>query len=154
MHPQPHELKQSFQRLTSHSTYKSKSKAEPSNKFFIMSSSKLYEPCWGLSLQLLFLHLHTLCKLFCNKIRIHNTINYRAVVIEGNRPLQRARSGMLDTLILEDGMYENIKSEAMKRMIQELQLPKAEHQRENVELSSTHFEPVCTLSAVLPRSVA
>ena len=61
---------------------------------------------------------------------------------------------MLDTLTLEAGMYENIKSETMKRMIQELQLPMAEHQRENVELSSTHFEPVCTLSAVLPRSVA
>ena len=26
----------------------------------------------------------------------------------GNRPLRRPKSGMLDTLILEDGMYENI----------------------------------------------
>ena len=63
---------------------------------------------------------------------------------------------MLDTLMLEDGMYENIKREAMKRMIQEPQLQStrtAEHQRENIELSATHFEPVCTLSAVLSRSV-
>ena len=39
-------------------------------------------------------------------------------------------------------------------MIQGLQLPIAEHQRENMELSAMHFEPVCTLSAVIPRSVA
>ena len=68
----------------------------------------------------------------------------------GNRP----RSGTLDTLILGDGMYENIKKEAMKRMIQGLTLPMAEHQRENMELSAIHFEPVCTLSAVISRSVA
>ena len=30
----------------------------------------------------------------------------------------------------------------------------AEHQRENMELSATHFEPICTLSAVLSRSFA
>ena len=41
---------------------------------------------------------------------------------------------MLDRLILEDGMYESIKREAMKRMIQGLQLPMAEHQRENMEI--------------------
>ena len=35
----------------------------------------------------------------------------------GNRSLRRPRSGTLDTLILEDGMYENIKREAMKRMV-------------------------------------
>ena len=66
----------------------------------------------------------------------------------------RQRSGMLDTLILGDGMYENIKKEAMKRMIQGLTLSMAEHQRENMELSAIHFEPVCTLSAVISRSVA
>ena len=59
----------------------------------------------------------------------------------GNRSLRRPRSGTLDTLILEDGMYEDIKREAMKRMIQ-LQLPMAEHLRERIELSVTHFEPV------------
>ena len=71
----------------------------------------------------------------------------------GNRPLRRPRSG---TLILEDGMYENIKRQAMKRMIQGLTLPiiMAEHQRENMELSAAHFEPVCTLSAIISRSVA
>ena len=70
----------------------------------------------------------------------------------GNRP----RSGTLDTLILGDGMYENniIKKEAIERMIQGLTLPMAEHQRENMELSAIHFEPVCTLSAVISRSVA
>lgn len=47
---------------------------------------------------------------------------------------------MLDTLILEDGMYENIKLEAMKRMVQGLTLPMAEHLRENMELSVAHFE--------------
>ena len=51
----------------------------------------------------------------------------------GNRSLQRPRSGTLDTLILGDGMYEDIKREAMKRMIQGLQLPMAEHLRENIE---------------------
>ena len=63
----------------------------------------------------------------------------------GNRSLRRPRSGTLDTLILEDGMYENIKRETMKRMIQGLQLPMAqmaEHLRENIELSVIHFEPV------------
>ena len=64
----------------------------------------------------------------------------------GNRPLWRPRSG---TLILEDGMYENIKIEAMKRMIQGLALTMAEHQRENMELSATQFEPVRTLSAII-----
>ena len=42
----------------------------------------------------------------------------------------------------------------MKRMMQKLQLPMAVHQRENMELSVIHFEPVCTLSKVIPRSVA
>lgn len=46
------------------------------------------------------------------------------------------------------GMYANIKREAMKRMMQGLQLPMAEH------LRAIHFELVCTLSAVIPRSVA
>ena len=57
----------------------------------------------------------------------------------GNRSLQRPRSGTLDTLILEDGTYENIKRETMKRMIQGLQLPMAqmaEHLRENIELKN------------------
>ena len=65
----------------------------------------------------------------------------------GNRPLWRPRSG---TLILEDGMYENVKIEAMKRMIQGL----TKHQRENMELSVTYFEPVCTLSAIISQSFA
>ena len=69
----------------------------------------------------------------------------------GNRPLWRPRSG---TLILEDGMYENVKIEAMKKMIQGLTLPMTKHQRENMELSVTYFEPVCTLSAIISRSVA
>jgi len=72
------------------------------------------------------------------------------VVIEGrmlsNRPLRRPRSG---TLILEDGMYEIIKIEAIKRMIQGMTLPMTKHYRENMELSVTYFEPVCTLSAII-----
>ena len=44
----------------------------------------------------------------------------------GNRSLWRPSSGTLDTLILEDGMNDNIKREAMKRMIQGLQLPMAQ----------------------------
>ena len=32
----------------------------------------------------------------------------------GNRSLRRPRSGTLDTLILEDGMYEDIKREAIE----------------------------------------
>ena len=73
----------------------------------------------------------------------------------GSRPLQRPKSGMLDTMILENGMYEwQIKIEAMKRMIQGLTLPMAEQKRENMELSAIYFEPVCTLSAVISRSVA
>ena len=73
----------------------------------------------------------------------------------GNRPHQRPRSGTLDTLMLEDGMYKNIKRKAMKRMMQLLTLPLAEPQGENMELqlSAIHFEPVCTLSAVLSQSV-
>ena len=47
-----------------------------------------------------------------------------------------------------------IKIEAMKRIIQALTLPTAEHQRENMELSATHVEPICTLSAIISRSVA
>ena len=35
--------------------------------------------------------------------------------------------GTIFVLILEDGMYENIKREAMKRMIQGLTLPMEEH---------------------------
>ena len=42
----------------------------------------------------------------------------------------------------------------MKRMIQGLTLPMAEHQRENMKLSAIHFEPVCTLSAIISQSVA
>ena len=44
-----------------------------------------------------------------------------------------------------------IKREAMKRMIQELQLPMAAHQRENVivELNGIHFEPVSRVFASL-----
>ena len=38
--------------------------------------------------------------------------------------------------------------------VQGLTLPMAENQRENMELSATYFEPVCTLSAAIPRSVA
>ena len=54
-------------------------------------------------------------------------------------------------------MYENIKREAMKRMIQGLTLPMEENQRENMELSAIHFEPVCTLCSpptisLLPRN--
>ena len=41
-----------------------------------------------------------------------------------------------------------IKIEAMKRIIQALTLPTAEHQRENMELSATQ------LSAIISRSVA
>ena len=37
-------------------------------------------------------------------------------------------------------MYENIKIEAMKRMIQGLTLPMAKHQRESMELIAIHFE--------------
>ena len=103
-------------------------------------------------------HSAKLLLLLQNNILILNNINNYTVAIEGrmlgNRPLRRPRSGTLDTLILEDDTYENVKIEATKRMIQGLQLPIAEHQTENMELSAMHFEPVCTLSAVIPRSVA
>ena len=53
------------------------------------------------------------------------------MVIEGrmldNRPLRRPRSGTL-----EDGMYENIKIEAMKRIIQGLTLPIWQSTRERI----------------------
>ena len=108
------------------------------------------EPCRGLCVP-----THSANILSQNNILTHDNINnnnyyYEALVIEGRmlgtRPLQRPRS---ETLILEDGMYENIKREAMKRMIQGLTLPMAEHQRENMELSAIHFDPLCTLSAII-----
>ena len=66
----------------------------------------------------------------------------------GNRPLRRPRSGTLDTLILQGVTYVYymkiiIKREAMKRMVQGLQLPLAEHLRENMELS--YFETSLTI---------
>mgnify|MGYP000721871148 CR=1 FL=1 len=53
------------------------------------------------------------------------------------------------------GMYENIKIEAVKRMVQGLQLPMAKHLRERVcwsmELSVTHFETSLNTFTVLGR---
>ena len=57
---------------------------------------------------------------------------------------------MLDTLILKGVAYCMkiiIKREAMKRMVQGLQLPMAEHLRENMELS--YFETSLNSSTVL-----
>ena len=52
-------------------------------------------------------------------------------------------------------MYENIKIEAIKTMLQGLQLPMAEHLRERVcwsmELSVTHFKTSLNTFTVLGR---
>ena len=68
-------------------------------------------------------------------------LKFLIVMVEG-RMLEAKKWNARHIDIGGCGMYENIKREAMKRMIQGLTLPMAEHQRENIELSAIHFEPI------------
>ena len=128
----------------------------------MMSSwATVSEPCRGLCV-LLFLHLHTFCKFFC-KIKFYlSHMTILPVIIKlwwlkaecwaidhfGDQEVEHWYWRMA-------WLYENIKVEAMRRMIQYIKdwHCVTKHQRENMELSVTYFEPVRTLSAIISPSL-